>query len=88
MALDTDHPVPVELLAVAIQPDRHLSEPQWWEVRRPTGHYLCRVPDVTAMSLCSGWLILWRYAIAIGAFPPGTFGPAFATEPPVWHRYG
>ena len=65
----------------------HLNEPQWWSVVRPDGVQIDRVPDVTAATIVNGWLVLWRYALIVGFFSPGTWGGVSVCQPPAYKRF-
>ena len=69
-----------------VQPDHHL-EPQWWSVVSTNGIRIDRVPDVTAVTVVDGWLVLWRYALIVGLFRPGVWGGASICLSPAYMRF-
>lgn len=74
-------------LHIPAPPAEHLEHPKWWLVVDHDGVRIARVPDVTAMSVVDGWLVLWRYGVAVGTFSPDTnWRYAYAAQP-VWRQY-
>jgi len=70
-------PVHVDL-HIPAPPERHLDQPERWLIWGTGGNITNPSVQATAISIIDGWLILWRYAVIVAIFKPGTYTGAYA----------
>jgi len=63
---------------VALPPEQQLEQPERWIIRVTEKSMTYPAVQATAMSIVDGWLILWRFSVAVAAFRPGAYTGAYA----------